>query len=84
MHLSKCLAPTGTSFRTNVPSVAVVACTIGLPESASPHFAHVTPWEKGCTAELEDRQGRKVLLRWVSAPGPELLGVVRAFWGQAA
>lgn len=39
---------------------------------------------QGCTAEFEDRQGRKVLLRWVSTPGPELLGVVRAFWGQAA
>lgn len=36
----------------------------------------------GCTAELEDRQGRKVVLRWSSAPGPELLGVVQAFWNQ--
>lgn len=39
---------------------------------------------QGCTAELEDRQGRKVLLRWASTPGPELLGVVRAFWNPGA
>lgn len=39
---------------------------------------------RGCTAELEDRQGRKLLLRWSSAPGPELLGVVQAFWNQGA
>lgn len=39
---------------------------------------------QGCTVELEDRQGRKVLLRWASVPGPELLGVVRAFWNVGA
>lgn len=39
---------------------------------------------QGCTAEFEDRQGRKLLLRWASAPGPELLGVVRAFWNPGA
>jgi len=39
---------------------------------------------RGCTAELQDRRGRKLLLRWVSAPGPELLGVVQAFWNQSA
>lgn len=38
----------------------------------------------GCTAELEDRQGRKLLLRWSSAPGRELLGVVQAFLDQSA
>lgn len=39
---------------------------------------------RGCTAELEDRQGRKLRLRWSWAPGPELLGVVQAFWNQGA
>lgn len=39
---------------------------------------------RGCTVELGDRQGRKVVLRWSSAPGPELLGVVQAFWNQGA
>ena len=37
-----------------------------------------------CTAELLDAQGRKLVLRWCSAPGPELLGVVQAFWNQEA
>jgi hypothetical protein len=39
---------------------------------------------RGCTAELEDRRGQKLLLRWSSAPGPELLGVVQAFLNQGA
>ena len=39
---------------------------------------------RGFTAEMEDRQGRKVVLRWSWAPGPELLGVVQAFWNQGA
>jgi hypothetical protein len=39
---------------------------------------------RGCTAELQDRRGRKLLLRWSSAPGPELLGVVQAFLNQGA
>lgn len=39
---------------------------------------------QGCTAEFEDRQGRKLLLRWSSAPGPELLGAVQAFLNQGA
>lgn len=37
----------------------------------------------GCTAQMEDGQGRKLLLHW-SSPGPELLGVVQAFWSQGA
>lgn len=39
---------------------------------------------QSCTAELEDRQGRKLLLRWSRSPGSELLGVVQAFWNQGA
>ncbi len=35
-----------------------------------------------CVAELEDQRGRKLTLRWGAAPGPELLGVVQAFWSQ--
>ena len=42
---------------------------------------NVTP---GCTAEFETQQGRKLLLRWSGTPGPELLGVVQAFWNQGA
>lgn len=38
----------------------------------------------GCIAELQDDQGRKLGLRWSCAPGPELLGLVRAFWKQGA
>lgn len=37
---------------------------------------------RGCTAEMEDRQGRRVVVRWSWAPGQELLGVVQAFWSQ--
>ncbi len=37
-----------------------------------------------CVAELEDGGGRKLTLRWARAPGPELLGVVQAFWRQGA
>ena len=47
-------------------------------------FAPAEDAARGCTAELEDRQGRKLLLRWSCAPGPELLGVVQAFWNQGA
>lgn len=49
------------------------------------HFVEV-PWPplvagpQGCTAELADRQGRKLVLRWSAAPGPELLALVQAFW----
>ena len=39
---------------------------------------------QGCTAEFENQQGRKLLLRWKCAPGPELLGVVQAFLNQGA
>jgi hypothetical protein len=47
-------------------------------------FAPAEDPNRGCTAEMEDRQGRKLLLRWSCAPGPELLGVVQAFWKQGA
>jgi hypothetical protein len=55
----------------------------------APDFVEVTmaPADdprRGCTAELEDRRGRKLLLRWSSAPGSELLGVVQAFLNQGA
>jgi hypothetical protein len=46
-------------------------------------FAPTVDPPRGCTAELEDHQGRKLVLRWSSAPGPELLGVVQAFWNQS-
>jgi hypothetical protein len=45
-------------------------------------FAAPGERRRGCTAELEDRQGRKLVLRWSWPPGPELLGVVQAFWEQ--
>jgi len=38
----------------------------------------------GCTAEFENQQGSKLLLRWTCAPGPELLGAVQAFLNQSA
>jgi hypothetical protein len=47
-------------------------------------FAPTVDLPRGCTAELEDHQGRRLVLRWSSAPGPELLGVVQAFWNQSA
>lgn len=47
-------------------------------------FAPAEDRRRGCTAEMEDRQGRKLLLRWSYAPGPELLGVVQTFWKQGA
>jgi hypothetical protein len=47
-------------------------------------FAPASEPARGCTAELQDRHGRKLLLRWSSAPGPELLGVVQTFWNQGA
>ena len=61
-----------------------------VEESAgAPDFVEVkmvpTPEDhSGCTVQLEDEQGRKLLLRWSSCPGPELLGVVQAFWNQGA
>jgi len=39
---------------------------------------------QGCTAEFENQQGRKLLLRWSGTPGPELLGAVQAFLNQGA
>lgn len=47
-------------------------------------FACAEDLQRGCTAEMEDRQGRKLLVRWTSTPGPELLAVVQAFWKQGA
>ena len=47
-------------------------------------FAPAEDLARGCTAEMEDRQGRKLRLRWSCAPGPELLGVVQTFWKQGA
>ena len=39
---------------------------------------------QGCTAEFENQQGRKLLLRWTCTPGPEFLGAVQAFLNQGA
>ena len=47
-------------------------------------FAPAEDPKRNCTIEMEDRQGRKLLLCWSCAPGPELLGVVQAFWKQGA
>jgi hypothetical protein len=37
-----------------------------------------------CTAELVDAHGRKLLLRWSCAPGPELAGLVQVIWNRGA
>lgn len=38
----------------------------------------------GCTAEFENSQGRKLVLRWSGTPGPELAVLVQAFLNQGA
>ena len=62
--------------RTNEPAHGgdFVEVKIPVPGEGSP----------GCIAELQDQQGRKLVLRWSCAPGPELLGVVQAFWSHGA
>ena len=52
----------------------------GAPDFVEVKTAPPSDHPPGCTAQLEDGRGRKVLLRWSSCPGPELLGVVQAFW----
>ena len=47
-------------------------------------FAPAGDGPQGCTAEFENPQGRKLLLRWSGSPGPELLGAVQAFLNQGA
>lgn len=56
------------------PSPGFVEMKLPLPGGGSP----------GCVAELQDAQGRKLVFRWSGIPGPELLGLVQAFWKQGA
>lgn len=35
-----------------------------------------------CVAELEDGRGRKLILRWASSPGTQMLGLVQCFLNQ--
>lgn len=56
----------------------------GAPEFVELKMASPVDESRGCTAQLEDAKGRKLLLRWSCSPGPEFLGVVQAFWNQGA
>jgi len=57
---------------------------VGGPDFVEIKMASAVDQSFGCTAQLEDGKGRKLLLRWSSSPGPEFLGVVQAFWNQGA
>lgn len=38
------------------------------------------PEPGACVAQMEDRHGRKLLVRWSAAPTAQLLQLVQAFW----
>lgn len=47
-------------------------------------FPPSSDYPAACVAQLEDGQGRKLTLRWASAPAGDLLGLVQAFWKESA
>ena len=56
----------------------------GAPDFVEVKMASTVDQAPGCTTQLEDGKGRKLLLRWSCSPGPEILGVVESFWNQSA
>ena len=61
-----------------------VAEAPAVPQFVEMRVARGGEMPENCTAELVDARGRRVMLRWASAPGPELIGLVQSFWNQSA
>jgi hypothetical protein len=61
-------------FPEAIPSSDFVEVKFPPPEQRPP----------GCTAEFENQQGRKLLLRWSGTPGRELLELVQTFLNHGA